>query len=144
MKKKVAILVVAIVAAFLIGGIFIGSQIGASSGWSNELTSEVNKQLGAVGFEKKEEILQSDITAEMKEVLDPKIAEEEAALKKMLEEYYELKLQGLENSPEFAELEKKIEQIRLSIFNRYKVEIDSMFNGTWPFKNPLFYRGFRG
>lgn len=130
MKKKVAILVVAIVAAFLIGGIFIGSQIGASSGWSNELTSEVNKQLGAVGFEKKEEILQSDITAEMKEVLDPKIAEEEAALKKMLEEYYELKLQGLENSPEFAELEKKIEQIRLSIFNRYKVEIDSMFNGT--------------
>lgn len=130
MKKKVALLVAALVLAFLIGGILTGSKTGASTGWTNELTSEVNKQLGAVGFEKKEEILQSDITAEMKEAIDPKITEEEAELKRMLDEYFELKLQGLENSPEFAALELKIEQIRDSIFTRYKIEIDTMFDGA--------------
>lgn len=130
MKKKVALLFVLIVAAFLIGGIYIGSQIGASSSWSNELTSEVNKQLGAVGFEKKEEILQSDITAEMKEVLDPKIAEEEADLERLLEEYYQMKLDNLQNTEEFAALELKIEQLKMSIFTRYKAEIDTMFDGA--------------
>jgi len=128
MKKK--LLFVAILVTVLITGLFLGSKSGASSDWSNELTSEVNKQLGAVGFQKKEEILQSDITAEMKEVIDPKIAEEEADLERMLQEYYEMKLAGLQDTAEYAELEAKIETIKMNIYNRYIQEINLMFEGA--------------
>lgn len=125
--KKVLIFVAAGV-VLVGGGVFFGStQSGASSSWINELTSKANTELGQAGYAKKEEILDKDLTAEMAVVLDPKIAEEEAALEKMLEEYYQLKLQGLQESAQFAELEAKIETIRISIFNRYKTEVDAMF-----------------
>ncbi|MGB6406629.1 MAG: hypothetical protein WBF39_04085 [Planococcus donghaensis] len=128
MKKK--LLFVALLVSVLIAGLFLGSKSGASSDWSNELTSIVNKELGATGFEKKEEILQSDVTAEMKETLDPKIAAEQAELEAMLEAYYQMKLDGLTDTAEYAALEAQIEAIKLNIFNRYKAEIDTMFDGA--------------
>lgn len=125
-KKVLAASVVGIV--LLAGGVFLGSsQSGASSSWINELTSKANTELGQAGYAKKEEILDKDLTAEMAAVLDPKIAEEEAELEAMLQEYYELKLQGLSEGTEFKALEAKIETLKISIFNRYKTEVDAMF-----------------
>lgn len=130
MKKKVSVLFVVAVLAILIGGLFIGTKIGASTGWSNELASLANKELGATGFEKKEEILGNDITAEMKEVLDPKINSEQDALEKLLEDYYQMKLAGLQDTVEYKALELQIENLKLTIFNRYKADIDTMFEGA--------------
>lgn len=127
MIKKV--LVTAVVGIVLVGGgVFFGStQSGASSSWINELTSKANADLGKAGFTKKEEILDKDLTAEMAAVLDPKIAEEEAELEAMLDQYYQMKLDGLAEGEDFKQLEAKIETLKTSIFNRYKVEIDAMF-----------------
>ena len=130
MKKKVSVLFVAAVVAILIGGLFVGSKIGASTGWSNELATLANSELGATGFQKKEEILGNDITEEMKEVLDPKINSEQAELEAMLESYYQMKLDNLQGTPEYAALELQIENLKLSIFNRYKADIDKMFEGA--------------
>jgi hypothetical protein len=130
MKKKVSVLFVVAVLALLIGGLFVGTKIGASTGWSNELATFANSELGATGFEKKEEILGNDITAEMKVALDPKIAEEQAALEKLLEDYYQMKLNNLENTPEYLALEKQIEGLKQTIFLRYSKEIDLMFEGA--------------
>lgn len=125
-KKVVALAAAGIV--LLGGGLLIGStQTGASSSWINELTSKANTELGQAGYAKKEEILDKDLTTEMAKVLDPKIAEEEAELEKMLQEYYELKLSGLSEGAEFKALETKIENLKVSIFNRYRGEIDAMF-----------------
>jgi hypothetical protein len=66
----------------------------------------------------------------MKVALDPKIAEEQAALEKLLEDYYQMKLNNLENTPEYEALENQIEGLKLTIFNRYTKEIDLMFEGA--------------
>lgn len=130
MKKKVSVLFVIAVLALLIGGLFVGTKIGASTGWSNELATFANSELGATGFQKKEEILDNNITEEMKDVLDPKITAEQAALEKMLDDYYRMKLAGLQDTPEYKALEKQIEGLKLTIFNRYKADIDKMFTGA--------------
>lgn len=124
--KKVAIITVAVLVLLFIG-LFTGTKYGANSSWTNELVTIAGKQINQAGFDKKEELLNQDITTGIKQAIDPKIAEEQAALERMLEEYYQLKLAGLENTPEFKKLEEDIEKIRTVAFNRYKAEIDTLF-----------------
>lgn len=126
-KKKVAITVV-LVFVLLFGGLFVGSKIGANSSWTSEIATLANQKINAAGFAKKEELKNSDITEQMKMMLDPKIAEEQAELERLLEEYYQMKLAGMESSPEFKKLEADIEKIRLNSFNRYKAELDLLFS----------------
>lgn len=126
-KKKVALTVV-LVFVLLFGGLFVGSKIGANSSWTSEIATLANQKINAAGFAKKEELKNSDITGQMKLMLDPKIAEEQAELEKMLEEYYRMKLEGMEGSPEYVQLEKDIEKIKLNSYNRYIKEIDSLFS----------------
>lgn len=126
-NTKKVLLVVALLFVFLVGGMFLGSKIGANSSWTNEVISEANKQIGAAGYAKKEELKNQDISGEMKQMLDPKIAEEQAELERLLEEYYKMKLAGLENTEEFRKVEAEIEKIKTVIFTRYKTEIDALF-----------------
>lgn len=125
-KKKVA-LTAALVFVLLFGGLFVGSKIGANSSWTSEIATFANQQINAAGHAKKEELKNSDITEQMKLMLDPKIAEEQAELERLLEEYYKMKLAGLESSPEFKKLEADIEVIRKNSYNRYVKEIDLLF-----------------
>ena len=126
-NTKKVLLIVGLLLVFLVGGMFLGSKIGANSSWTNEVLSEANKQISAAGYAKKEELKKQDITGNMKQMLDPKIAEEQAELERLLEEYYKLKLAGLENTEEFRKVELEIEKIKTIIFNRYKTEIDLLF-----------------
>lgn len=125
-KKRVALTVV-IAVVLLIGGMFVGTKMGANSNWTNEVATIANQQINAAGFAKKEELKNRGLTDSMKMLLDPKIAEEQAELERLLEEYYRLKLSGMENTPEFEQLEKDIEKIRVNSFNRYAKEIDALF-----------------
>lgn len=124
-KKTVIIVVVAL--AILSLGLFTGSKMGATSSWTNEIVTIAGQQINAAGFNKKEELKDKDIAGGIKEALDPKIAEEQAELERLLEEYYQLKLAGLTETPEFKKVETDIEKIRLNAFNRYKAEIDLLF-----------------
>lgn len=126
-NKKKVLLTGLLVFVLLFGGMFVGSKIGANSSWTSEIATFANQQINAAGYAKKEELKNSDITEQMKTMLDPKIAEEQAELERLLEEYYRMKLAGLEGSPEYVQLEKDIEKIRLNSFNRYKAEIDLLF-----------------
>lgn len=126
-NKKKVVLTAVLVLVLLFGGLFIGSKIGANSSWTSEIATFANQQINAAGFAKKEELKNSDITAEMKMMLDPKIAEEQAELERLLEEYYKMKLAGMESSPEFKKLEADIEIIRKNSYNRYIKEIDTLF-----------------
>ena len=78
-------------------------------------------------MKKTEELAKQDLTGQIKTVLNPKIAEEQAELERLLEEYYRLKVLGLENSPEFKKVESDIEKIRTNAYNRFKADIDAMF-----------------
>jgi hypothetical protein len=115
-----------------LGGIFaIGSAVGATSDWKNEVVIEASRQIGGAGFEKKEEILtNADIGSQMKQVLQPTIQQQEDELARLLEEYYNMKLQGLQDTPEFKEIEQQIEQIKVNVYERYRKEIDDAFEGV--------------
>lgn len=127
MIKKV--LLTAVAAIVLVGGgvLFGSAQSGASSNWTNELASKANAELGKIGFAKKEEIVNKDLTSVMGEAIDPKLKEEQAELEAMMEEYYQMRIDGLTETQAYYDLEKQIENIKLQIFNRYKSEIDAVF-----------------
>jgi len=126
MKKKLLIALLAV--AVLIGTFFIGSKIGATTSWTTEVISQASRDIGGTGFDKKNELIaNTDITSQMKTALEPKIAEEQAELERLLEEYYQLKIAGLTDTDEFREVEAEIEFITEAIFERYRKEIDAVF-----------------
>lgn len=65
----------------------------------------------------------------MKESLSPEIQAQQDELQRLLEEYYQMKVDGLESTAEYKELENQIEIIKQDVLTRYKSEIDSAFDG---------------
>ena len=126
MKKKVGIILTVLV--LVSGAFYVGNNTKATFSWDTEAVNEANKELGATGFNKKTEIVENaDIAGEMLAVLDPKIEAEKAELERLLEEYYQMKLDGLTEGEEFKALEARISTIRDNIYNRYTSEIDALF-----------------
>lgn len=124
--KKVAIMT-GVLGATILGGFYTGANVD----WQTEVVNDASAKIGKAGFDKKEELLNNNsIGDQMKSVLAPTIEEEQKELERLLEEYYQMKIQGLTDTPEFLALEKQIEQIRLSVLNRYKKEIDAAFEGS--------------
>ena len=124
--KKVAIITVAVLVLLFIG-LFTGTKYGANSSWTNEIVTQAGSQLNQAGMNKKDQLAKQDLTGQMKTVLDPKIAEEQAELERLLEEYYRMKVEGLTDSPEFKKVEADIEKIRQNAYNRFTKEIDTLF-----------------
>lgn len=106
-----------------------GGFVGANSDWKTVVINDASKQIGQAGYEKKEELLSQDVSGQMKMAANPTIEEEMADLQRMLEEYYQMKLDGLTGTAEFQALEKQIEQIKVNVYERYRKEIDQAFNG---------------
>ncbi|MCM3387272.1 hypothetical protein M3649_03885 [Ureibacillus chungkukjangi] len=129
MKLKVAGLVLAMGTILGLCMVFLPneSEVGANSDWTNEVLTEANVSIGNAGFNKKEELKGRSVTESVKSTLNPMIEEEKKELEQMLEDYYNLQLQGLTDTEEYRILETKIEALKQSIFNRYKSEIDLLF-----------------
>jgi hypothetical protein len=125
LKKK--LLLTLLSAAILIGTFFIGSKIGASSTWSTEVINQASIDISATGYNKKNELIATDVSGQMKMLLEPKIEEEQAELERLLEEYYKLKLAGLADTDQYKVVEKQIEGITQIIYERYKKELDTAF-----------------
>jgi hypothetical protein len=126
MKKSVKVMLGVTVVAGVFGS---GAYAGANNSWTNEVVSEASKEIGAAGYNKKEEIIGRDVDGEIKGLLNPEIDKQASELEKLLEEYYQMRLDGLSETPEFKEVEGKIADLKVSIFNRYKSDIDEMFEG---------------
>jgi hypothetical protein len=128
-KKYVKYSIVGIGAVIVFG---FGALTGANSDWKTEVITEVSQKLGGAGYEKKAELLGKDgenVAVEMKAAINPAIVESQEELSRLLEEYYQMKIDGLTESEGFAALEARIEQIKESVLDRYKAEIDSAFEG---------------
>lgn len=116
----------------LIGvGIFsAGSYSEATGDWMTTVINNANSELGSAGYQTKTDLItnsDADIQATMQASLQPEIDAQEAELRRLLEEYYNLKLQGLTESPEYLQVQAQIATIRESILARYKAEIDAVF-----------------
>jgi molecular chaperone GrpE (heat shock protein) len=111
----------------------VGTYTGANSSWFTTAINDANSKISQAGWDKKEEIIiksPEDINKKVQELTGAEIDTKSAELQKMLEDYYQLRLSGLENSPEYLELEKQIEEIKNFSYERFKAEIDAIFDNT--------------
>ena len=125
MKKSIKAIIGAgvLVGAFVTGNIASGAQIS----WTTSVENEASKRISETGYDTKEELLNEagSLPEVMVEKADPYIEDYEKELEKMLEEYYKMKVDGLVETEEFKNLEKRMDEIKTTIFNRYKKDIDA-------------------
>lgn len=126
-KFKVLFLIVVLTVILVVISPILSKTSEAGSSWDNEVLTEANSDIGKAGYNKKEELVKKPLDDSIKESFNPLIEEEKADLERMLEEYYNLRLQGLTDTEEYRVLEEKIKQLKQGIFDRYKAEIDSIF-----------------
>ena len=127
MKKAIKLTLITATLGAMFG---LGTYAGANTDWKTEVVSEANARIGAAAHNKKEEILNYNIDEKIIEALDPKIKEYEEEIATMLEDYYQLKLQGLtDGSAEIEVIEVQMEAKKQFMFETYSKQIDAMFGG---------------
>jgi hypothetical protein len=129
MKKKLLIIGGAILVA---GGIFAAGSITGKAGSSWTTTAENNaySELLSTANSTKNELV-SDIDLDVNEKVNAAIGstvdEQQAELERLMKEYYQMKLDGLTNTPEFLALEQRIKDIQQSVLATFKQQIDQEF-----------------
>ncbi|MCP1159311.1 hypothetical protein [Bacillus infantis] len=117
----------------LIAGVFVaGGAVGANTDWQSTLKLDATKQIGGAAAKKRDELLSGtdeDINDIMKDSLQVEVDQQKAELERLLEEYYQMKLNGLADSPEYKALEQEIAKIKEGVLTRYKADIDAAFEG---------------
>ncbi|MEI2465135.1 hypothetical protein [Niallia taxi] len=116
----------------VVGQVGGNSEAEASGTWVNDQLAANNKTIANAGYEKKEEIIKSsdeDIKNTINGKLDGKVKTAEEELQEMLDQYYQMKLDGLEDSEEYKYLEQQIAITKKSIYDRYVKEVDAIFAG---------------
>jgi hypothetical protein len=128
MNKKVLKIIGGVLIASLIFG--VGNFTGASTDWQTTSFLKANDIISGAGFDKKEEIAgnaQADILKKIDSEIGETIETESAELQRLLDQYYKMKLENLDQSPEFLALEKRIAEITDGAYARFKAEIDALF-----------------
>lgn len=124
-KKKVigGILAVTIFGAGLFGGKALGN-----SSWSTSALNKANADLVKTGKAKTDELAsKTDLNKQMQTLIQPEIEAQQAELARLLEEYYLMKLDGLTETAEYKDIEKRISDIKNALLSRYKDQIDTIF-----------------
>jgi hypothetical protein len=127
MKKKIVIITLFIVLSF-----GIGSLVGAQSSIVASVVDKANREIGATGMAKKEEIVDNmaeEVSAVVESKLDAQVAERKVAVEQALQAYYEGKLADVENTEEFKSALTTIEATAERAIAYYKAEIDKAFAG---------------
>jgi len=124
MKKAIKFTLITVILGAMFG---LGTYAGANNTWQAEVINEANSRIGSAGYHKRDEIVEYNIGDQMKQALDPKIKQYEDELAQMLEEYYQLKIQGIIDGEEITSLEIQMEAKKQEIFERYSADIDAMF-----------------
>ncbi|MGG0667830.1 hypothetical protein ABE073_04790 [Lederbergia citrisecunda] len=125
-KKKVLIGGILAVSIFSVG-LFGGTALGNSS-WSTSVVNSANSLLVKAGQDKTKQLATTtDVGKQMQQLMQPEIEAQQRELERLLEEYYQMKLAGLTETDEFKAVEGQIDAIKRALLNRYKNEIDSIF-----------------
>jgi hypothetical protein len=128
MKKtvKVAAVILGLGVVFA-AGTFTGN---ASLDWSQNAQNRAYNELLDTKREVVGELL-DDTAGDITQTLDSEVTStvdtSADELKRLMEEYYSLRLQGLTDSPRFKELEQKIDEIMMNVYGGYKTEVDNAF-----------------
>ncbi|MED3562386.1 hypothetical protein [Bacillus xiapuensis] len=135
MKKGVKIAVSSVAMAGIFSAGLFGKDIvtKAGSSWSTTAQNNAYSELLSTGNVTKDNLvsnLDSDVNDKVNAAIQGTIDEQQKELQKLLEQYYQMKLDGLENSPEFLALDQKIKDIKASVLDAFKKQIDAEFAKT--------------
>jgi hypothetical protein len=126
MKKKFVVIALFILVSFGIGS-FVGAQ---SASIVDTLFDKANREIGATGMAKKEEIvkkMEKDLTDVVQAKLNAHLNENKTEVELALEAYYAEKLAGIENSEEFKTSVTELDTMAAKAIAYYKAEIDKAF-----------------
>lgn len=134
MKKKavkVALSSVAGLGIFSVG--FFGKDIvtHAGSSWSADAQNAAYSELLTTASTETNKLTKdtsADINNTINGAIQDTVDQQQAELQKLLDEYYNLKLQGMTSSDEFKQLEQQIKDIQASVLEAYKKHIDEAFD----------------
>lgn len=128
MNQKIKVLIVVGVLAVILAVVTpVLSNTSASSSWTNEVITDADITLQKAGYQIKENLVNQDVTEQMKQALNPLIESEIAELEKLLESYYQMQLENLTDTPEYLAVQERIKVIRNQVAERFKKEIDKAF-----------------
>jgi hypothetical protein len=128
MKKpvKVAAVILGLGVVFA-AGTFTGN---ANLDWSQNAQNRAYSELLETRNEVVGELL-DDTATDITQTLDGEVTSTVDAnaeeLRRLMEEYYRMKLEGLSDTPEFRALEQKIEELMLGVYGSYKTQVDNAF-----------------
>jgi hypothetical protein len=120
----------------LSGGIFttgfFGQQVytKATTDWQTNAINTANSELAESAYNKKEELKASatdDINNKVQDEISQSVEDQKAELQRLLDEYYQMKINNLTSTPEFLSLQQQIKQIQADILARYESELDKVF-----------------
>lgn len=132
MKKVTkAGLIVAGLGLVFVAGSFTGKNTGANGDWVttginnaySELITTANEVSNALTSN-----VEDDANAKVQAEIQQSVDEKQAELEKLLEEYYQMKLDGLTETEQFLQLESQVAAIQQDLLNTFKQRIDEEFN----------------
>jgi hypothetical protein len=103
----------------------------ATTDWKTNTINTASSTIGDSGYQKKQQLVNSattDINAKIQQDITPEIDAQKADLEKLLDQYYQMKLDGLENSQDYKDLQNKITSLKNTYYNAYVQEIDKAFS----------------
>jgi hypothetical protein len=128
MKKtvKVAAVILGLGVVFAVGNL----TSNASLDWKQNAENRAFNALLDARDEIQGDILDntaSDIDTTIQDGISDTVDTSADELKRLMEEYYRMKLEGLTDSPEFTALETKIDTLMMNVYGGYKTEVDKAF-----------------
>lgn len=130
MKKKLMIISGALLGAGILFA--AGTYTGATADWQAISVNSANSQIYQTATDKTNQLVTSsktDISNTAQQQLDAEVQAKKDELSKLLDQYYQLKLQGLTDSAQYKQVEAQITSIENDALTTYKKQIDQAFAG---------------
>jgi len=131
MKKSIKLLVGTV---FIGGTFFFGTYVQAETDFLTLVTSEANREIGEAAYDEKEEIvadIQENAKAKVKEQIQPEIDKKSKEAEEILQNYADEKLSNVVEEVGMDKIEKKMEEKKTQVTDRYKDEIDETIQGAF-------------
>lgn len=131
MKKKVIKTVTAVFGMAAIVSATTYFTVQATTGdWKTDAVNDSYSRMIDVANNTKNELtkdVNGDIAKSIQTNVEKTIEEQEKELKDLLEQYYQMKLDGVVNTEEYKRVENQIKQIKEDLVVTYKKRIDDEF-----------------
>jgi hypothetical protein len=102
----------------------------ATTDWQTNAYNQAQADLRTTSDQKTAQLsnqASTDINAKINSAISDDVKAKQDELNKLMEQYYQMKLNGLTDTPEFKSLQDQISQIQQWALDRFKSQIDQVF-----------------